>query len=221
MAKGTKTVAPALNLGLLATIAAATAAGGFHYVSQADGQPLVEAGLIEVNTAMVNDNGEAAARVTEAGAAKVGAGEQSPAPVQASSGFQIITGVELPKFTRKGGGGGQKAKYPFEQLEVGASFFVANTDVESGDAYKSLNASVANWNEKFKEETGETKTVTRAVRGEGRKAVKNPDGTNQMETVTVAVKRSLRKFTARAVTGGKAYGSYTAPADGVLVSRTA
>lgn len=216
MAKNTKTVAVAgPNMELLATIAAATAAGSVHYVSPAEGQPLVEAGLIEVNTGMLDGSGNAAARVTEAGAAKVG----TPAEAPVSSGIAIITGAELPKHKRRGGGGGQKAKYPFETIEVGASFFVPNSDVKGGDALKALNASVANWNEKFKENTGETKTVTRAVRGEGRKAVKNPDGTNQMETVTIAVKRSLRKFAARAVEGGKAYGSWTAPADGALVSR--
>src|SRR6185503_21152132 len=101
------------------------------------------------------------------------------------------------------------------------SFFVANNEVESGDALKTLNATVANWNEKFKEETGETKTVTRAVRGEGRKAVIGEDGNPVMETVTLPVKRAIRKFTARAVTGETVYGTWTAPADGALVARIA
>ena len=217
MAKNPKTVNPPLNLELLGVIVAATNAGAFQYVSQADGQPLLDAGLIEINTGMVNDKGEAAARSTEKGNEMVNGGSNETATQSpASSGFALITNAEPPKVTRKGG---QKAKYPFEQMEIGNSFFVGNSQAKDGDAKSTLDATVANWNEKYKEPTGETKTVTRVVRGKDRKTVFNADGSKQMETVTIPVKKSLRKFIARSVEAGKVYGGFTAPENGVLVSR--
>lgn len=209
-----------VNVELLAKIAAATANDMVFYISQADAQPLMEAGLIEVNTSMLNDIGEAASRVTEKGAAMVNGSAPDAAAPAPTSAFGLITNAEVPKVTRSGGGGGQKAKYPFEHMEIGHSFYVSNADVKGGDAMKTLSATVANWNEKFKEPTGETKTVTRVVRGKDRKAV-IVDGVKQMETVTIPKKRSLRKFVCRNVQAGKAYGGFTAPADGVLVSRVA
>ncbi len=222
MAKNPKTVTPGLNLALLGVIVAATNAGSFHYVSQTDGQPLLDAGLIEINTGMVNDQKEAAARSTDKGNEMVNGGSNdTTTQAPASSGFALITNAEPPKVTRKGGGGGQKAKYPFEQMEIGNSFFVGNYQDKDGDAKGTLDATVANWNEKYKEPTGETKTVTRVVRGKDRKTVFNGDGSKQMETVTIPVKKSLRKFIARSVEAGKVYGGFTAPENGVLVSRVA
>jgi len=65
------------------------------------------------------------------------------------------------------------------------------------------------------------KTVTRAVRDpQTKKALLDEQGKKVMETVQLPVKKYNRKFTIRPVTGGQAYGEWTAPADGALIART-
>ena len=56
-----------------------------------------------------------------------------------------------PKSSRGNSFAGRKSKYPYEQLQINTSFFVADTDVESGDAYKTMSSSVAAMNKKFRE----------------------------------------------------------------------
>jgi hypothetical protein len=64
------------------------------------------------------------------------------------------------------------------------------------------------------------KQVTRAKRGEGNKAIKDPaTGKNVTETVMVEEKRQTRHFAVRPVKAGVQYGEFTAPADGAVVVR--
>lgn len=207
------------NLALLSLIATATQAGGFHYVSSTDGTPLVDAGLIEVNTGMLDEAGNAAARTTEAGS-KMAASNVPATQLAAVSSFGLITGAVLPAGRKRGGGGGAPAKYPFESMEIGNSFFVP-VSAETPEPVKTMSATVSNWNEKYKVETGETEVVKRAKRGEDGKVIKGEDGKNVMEEVTRNIKKSERKFASRAVESGKKYGEWVAPSDGVLVSRIA
>lgn len=194
------------------------------YVTAADGQPLAKAGYIEVNIEVKdpNDSNKVLARSTpkgrEAVAEKSGNGHQA-----STSHAMIVTGAVLPAAKRRGNqsGSGAPTKYPFADLEVGGMFFSPNSDHAKGDAVKALGSTVSAQNEKYSEPTGETKTVTRAVRDkQTKKAVLNADGSKQMETVQLPVKKYNRKFTIRPVEGGKSYGSWTAPSDGALVART-
>lgn len=204
---------------LLAEIVANDAAGRQSYVS-VDAKPLVDAGLIEVNVEVKNDQGQVLARSTDAGKAKVAAGDQ---PKVSGTHAVIVTGAVLPPAKARGNrtGSGAPTKYPFADLEVGGMFFSPNSDHAKGDAVKALGSTVSAQNDKYAEPTGEMKTVTRAVRDkQTKKAVLNADGSKQTETVQLPVKRYNRKFTIRPVTGGQTYGNWTAPADGALVART-
>lgn len=191
--------------------------------TQAD-KPLLEQGLIEVNTQdIVND--EAAARLTQKGidgmpkSAATAAATNPPGAVV--SAFALIDGVVLPE-TKRGGFGRTAApsKYPFATMGMGQSFFVANSEVEGNDALKKLSSTVSNANNKNRTPTGEMSVVVRTVRGEGNKAVLNPDGSKQKASKEVPVYKQDKKFTIRAVKAGVAYGSWTPPADGVVIKRT-
>lgn len=215
-----------MNTEILRAIANATAASSVMYVSQAEGLPLLQNNppliAVDANQRDPNDPNKVAAQVTEAGVHYLNdqTGHTQNKPVAAFS-VQSGEGFVLPKVTRGGGGGhGAPTKYPFDTMQVGNIFFVANTDVAKGDATKTLSSAVGAANQRYMEETGEHKTVTRAKRGEDRKAIKGPDGKNVTETVTIPVKKSTRKFTLRRVEGGKTYGSFVAPADGAVVLRT-
>ncbi len=215
-----------MDMTVLRAIANATAANSVVYVTAAEGRPLLEAGYITVNKDQVDpsDANKIAASVTAAGAQALSNGSaQNHTPPMSQ--FNVIKGgIELPKVERgfkKGqGGGGRDAKYPFETMETGDFFFVANTAVSKGDALKTLGSAAGSANQRFAKELPETEQVQRAKRGSDHKAVKGPDGKNVMETVTAHKKEYTKKFTVRPVKAGVAYGSFTAPADGAVVVRT-
>lgn len=225
MAKKAKNISnPNVNMDLLKLIVEATKAGptSYHLVTQEEGLPLLknDPQLIDVNTQITEGN-KAAARATAAGIALI----DTPVPVDSkpvvASNFAIITNAIPPKSKRGGGRGGAPNKYPFDALEVGQSFLVANTEVNSGDATKSMQSSVASANNRYAQETGETKEAVRTKRGPGNKAVLNADGSKVKETVTVNIKKQLRKFTVRPVIEGQIYGGWTATASGALITRVA
>lgn len=187
--------------------------------TQAVGEPLVKQGLIEVNTADVNEAGEAAARLTAAGLEGIGQPTGS-APATPSK-YGIITNAVLPESKRGFGRKEGESKYPFADLNVGGMFFVPNADVAKGDALKSLTSAVSNANNKYRTETGQTEQKTRTKRGEGNKAVVDAEGNKVKETVTVPVYKQERKFSIRGVKAGVKYGEWEAPADGALIARIA
>lgn len=208
-----------MNLELLKQIVANDAAGKPSYVS-ADAKPLADAGLIEVNLEVKNDKGEVMARSTDAGKAKAA----EPAEAGKSTGnYQIMSGITLPPAKRRGNtsGSGAPAKYPFAELPVGGVFFSGNSEHKKGDAVKALGSTVSAQNDKYSEPTGEMRTITRAVRDKvSKKAVLNADGSKQVETVELPVKKYNRKFTIRPVEAGYQSGGWTAPEAGALISRT-
>lgn len=209
-----------VNKELLGLVVAATQSGTIYYVSQTEAD---EAGLkhnpplIEVNTAMLEGD-KAAARATEAGIAFM-APAAPKAAVEASTGFELVKGAVLPP-SKRGVGlhGGAPKKYPFDQMEVGDSFFVPVSD-KLPNPVKTLGSTVSSVNLRYAEVSGE-KTVTRAKRGPDRKAVFE-NGQKVMETVTVPVHKKTRVYEIRGVEAGKQYGTYTAPADGALIARSA
>lgn len=221
MAPKKKASTPAVNTELLNTINTANASGGVYYVSQADGKPLADAGLIEVNTAMLDGEGKAAARLTDAGRAALAGNPNAPAAAAAEvkSPFAVITGAVLPE-SKRGNKAGAPTQYPFDQLEIGQSFFVPKSE-KHPDPVKTLGSTVSSANQRYAEETGQVKSVTRTKRGEKNKAVLDANGQKVKETVNVPVMKYNRKFSIRSVEAGKTYGSWTAPADGALIARVA
>jgi hypothetical protein len=218
-----------MNFELLRAIANATAANTVVYVSKEDGLPLLQnsPALIDVNANQTDpeDASKVAARITEAGvsylAANAGHAQNKP-----MSAFAVQSGgLVLPKVKRGGFGSGAPVKYPFDTMGVNDYFFVANTAVSKGDAFKTMGSAVGSANQRYQVdvigENGqpEMHEVTRVKRGEGNKALKDANGQNVKETVTVNVKKSTRKFTVRAVQAGVSYGSFTAPADGAVIVR--
>jgi len=168
----------------LAEIVAAGANGMF--VPESVYAPLVEAGLVEINPGMTDENGNVATRATQKGiesldsAATVADNATSEATsATAATGetqkvksmFKIEDSIPVPTISGRGRGGNV---YPFDQLEVGQSFFV--------EGEKAISPS----------------TVSSAI---ARYAVPSADGatkTNKKgETVPVMVE--TRKFVVRSV----------------------
>jgi hypothetical protein len=184
------------------------------------GKPLVEMGLIEVNTDDIDESGAAAARLTQKGIEGMGTPKNTNAAVPTASSFALIDNVVLPESKRGFGRVAGVSKYPFANMNVGQSFFVANAEVDGGDALKKLTSTVSNMNNKYRTDTGETETKTRTKRGDGNKASLDANGDKIKETVTVPVYKQDRKFSIRGVKTGVAYGGWTAPADGAVIART-
>lgn len=208
---------------VLSKVVANDAAGTASYLSAAEGKALVEAGLIEANTSVVDptDATKVLVRATQAGRDSLAAGNGSNGAV--ASTITILKGVVLPEAKKRGNtsGSGAPSKYPFATMEVGDTFFSADSEHKKGDALKGLGSTVSMHNDKYAEPTGQMKTVTRAVRDpDTKKAQIGSDGKKVTETVQLPVKKYNRKFTIRAVVAGEKYGEWTAPANGALVGRT-
>ena len=164
-AKKTAEIATVTVIGL-AEIVAAGANGLFTAVAVHG--PLVEAGLVEINPAMVNEAGEIATRATQAGIESLDNGETigNNATSEATSAtaetekvktmFQIENDVPVPAISGRGRGGNV---YPFDRLEVGQSFFVPNSESKP-NAAKSLASTVSGANARYAvpAEDGSTKT---------------------------------------------------------------
>lgn len=179
-----KKATAALVIGL-ADIVAAGAAGMF--TSPEVHASLVEAGLVEVNPTMVNEDGEIATRATQAGIESMQELDETKPQAQAKakavashSTFAIEDDVPMPTGSARGRGGNT---YPFEQLEVGQSFFVPNSE-DKPNAAKSLASTVSSATSRF------------AVRAEDGSVKLNRKG----ELVPVMVE--TRKFVVRSVEGG-------------------
>jgi hypothetical protein len=101
---------------------------------------LANAGLVEVAN-YDESTGLADVRATAAGKAQY---EASLPPV-----FEIESGVEIPKISGRGRSS-QSSKYPFDRLEIGQSFFVANS-AEMPEAAKSMNSTTSTANRRYSE----------------------------------------------------------------------
>lgn len=217
MAKKSRVIESGLNVDLLAEIAK----GSLTHISKDDGLPLLQHDpkLIEVNIEQLDSSGNAAVRLTEAGIAMVtnGAGVAKASETKSSL-YAVISNAVLPPSKRGNKGGGAPTQYPFDSLEIGQSFFVPVSE-KHPDPVKTLGSTVSSANMRFAVATGETKTVTRAKRGEKNRAVKDAAGNKVMETVTVPVHKMTRRFAIRAVKKGETYGTWTAEANGALIAR--
>lgn len=220
MAKASKKVEFGVNVELLKAIAAGTVT----HVSQDEA---VSAGmgndppLVEVNTAAdAIVNGKAPVRLSSAGQAMLANGAAQPASAPTVSPYALISGAVLPPAKRKGGGGsGAPKKYPFDEMEVGSSFFVPAT-AAIPDPVKKLGSTVSSANMRYAVAEGEPKPVERTKRGEGNKAMKDAAGNNIRETVMRPTMKQTRKYVIRAVEAGQVCGDFTAPSAGALIGRT-
>lgn len=189
---GRRAADPVIVIDLAAIVAAG--ANGIYTSPEVHG-PLLENGLVEINPAMTNEAGEIATRATQKGIESLdtGNGNGDNATTEATSEtavtgktekvktmFQIEDNVPVPAISGRGRGG---ETYPFEQLAVGQSFFVANSESKP-NAAKSLASTVSSATARYAvpAEDGSTKT--------------NKKG----ETVPVMVE--TRKFIVRSVEGG-------------------
>lgn len=215
-----------MNHEVLRAVANASAANTHHFVSREEGGPLLEAGFIVVNKE-IREGDKVAAKITDVGVAHLhtlNGATEAKNHTPSMSGFAVHSGgIELPKATRgfkKGhAGGGAPSKYPFDTMEIGQFFFVADTAVKNGNAIKTLGSAAGSANQRFATGTGEYEKVQRAKRDTDHKAIKGADGKNIMEEVTVEKKVYNRKFIVRPVKANTAYGNFTAPADGAVVFR--
>ena len=150
----------------LAEIVAAGANG--IYTSPEVHSSLLEAGLVEINTAMTNEAGEIATRATQAGIESLDKGNSNADNTNSQTAetgttkkvktmFQIKKGFSALNITIKGRGRGGKV-YPFEQLEIDEYFFVANSE-DKPNAVKSLASTVSCATARYAVGTGEFKTV--------------------------------------------------------------
>jgi hypothetical protein len=208
-----------VNLHLLSEIAL----GKVRYVAKTSdteflllhNPPLIEINIHEPDP---SDKSKVACRVTTAGAALLTA-NQNPVieKVENKMSYEIIDDAELPPIKRGGGGGGAPTKYPFDQLEVGKSFFVPAT-AKLPNPLKTLGSTISSANHRYAKVTGE-KVVERSKRGARNKLVLDANGNKIMETKTVPTYEFTRKFTIRGVKAGVEYGKWVAPADGALIAR--
>ena len=154
---------------VLAEIVAAGANGLF--TPAAVHGPLVEAGLVEINPAMVNEAGEIATRATQAGIESLDSGAivvdkatseansaiaETGKTEKAKTMFQIEDKIPVPAISGRGRGGNV---YPFKVLAVGQSFFVPNSESKP-NAAKSLASTVSSATARYAvpAEDGSTKT---------------------------------------------------------------
>ncbi len=181
--------------------------------------PLIEINIHEPDP---SDKMRVACQVTTAGAALLTA-HQNPVIEENNSmqpnvsSFAVITDAVLPPIKRGGGGGGAPTKYPFDNLQIGNSFFVPVT-AKLPNPLKTLGSTISSANHRYATVVGE-KEVERSKRGERNRLVLDANGNKIMEVKTVPVYKFTRKFTIRGVKAGVTYGNWTAPADGALIAR--
>ena len=154
----------------------ATKENSFVYTAPTFHGPLIVSGDVEVNPEMTNEAGEFATRATAKYLTQESPTMIEPIVTAAKPKFEIDVGVPMPAVSRKISTGlraGRTPVYPFEQLEIGQSFFVA--DREGKSAHKTMASTVNSANIRYVEEIpGEVRT--------------NRKGN------TVAATRQLRKF---------------------------
>jgi hypothetical protein len=211
-----------INVRKLKEIADATAGSpGYAFVSADDGQELVSAGYIVTNPDMANDQGERAAKITDAGKAFLDSQSTAPASSSsASANFTVMSGFVPPASRRRGAvrGAGAPDKYRFKQLEVRDYFFVPAT-AERPDPFKSLQSTVSSANRRFSESTGETKVIKHVKRGPDHKAILDANGNKVIEQKTVPVMKPTRKFKIVSVKKGVEVSGFTPDADGAVIYR--
>lgn len=194
--------------GKLVEIVAATNSGGVLYTPTEVHGPLVAEGLVEINAGMTNENG-IATRATAKGIETVNASSNS-ATQAASAPAKPIFAIEkasLPAISGRGRAGGSEI-YPFDQMEVGDSFFVPNSD-DKENAAKSLASTVSS----------ATKRYAEVIPGEF-KTIKGKDKDGNETSKQIPALKETRKFVVRSRTAdAEAKEGFTHGKDGARVYR--
>jgi hypothetical protein len=180
----------------------AFAATGTAYLTAADGQELMDGGLIAVSAPPQASPENPAAflcTITDAGKQMLAAGIAPHAPVapatpvvEAGQEFVISSDIAVPDINRGGGSGSSRKKraekYPFSKLEIGQSFHVApGEDIDKTARTLSTQVSNANKDNRVPAVPAAEKTVTkrRMVKDDAGNAVKDATGTKVFETYKV------------------------------------
>lgn len=225
------------DVALLGVIIAAMANDDapFHFVTEKDAAALVKEGLVETNKEITYGD-KIAARATDAGIAAItppasdaaswptggtpaadtpptgdsanaddGGAQNDAAAAEVAAELKRTTGGFLMgsgfvPAEKKGAPRRGRNLYNFEDLAVGGFVFIPAT-AEVPNPAKKMVSVVSSATKRFAEETAETKVT--------------PKGN------TIPVLKVTRKFNIQPVTGGVAYGSFTAPADGAVIYRSA
>lgn len=216
--KATKNAGPALDATALAHIVAAGEAG--TYAPASVYQPLADAGMVEVNTAAVDGNGNHLVRATANGAAAINGNEPAGSPEKPAKPTKpvIMSGFAAPE--RKRGRSVGDRKYNFDALNVGDFFFVEAT-AERPEPHKSLASSVTSATARYRVPTGNQTTKSVIVKNSEGQPVIGADGNPLRENVSVPEMTETRKFKITRVEGGVTYGAFTAPANGAVIYREA
>lgn len=134
---------------ILQDVIKATLADSYLFTSEAVHSILVKKGFVEVNSEISNEDGEFATRATELGLAQAKPVEEEKVKVMPDAKFELgdVPGdFVLPESNR---GGTRAPKYPFADMKIGQSFFVANTDVKGENAVKTLTGACSKANKLF------------------------------------------------------------------------
>ena len=127
---------------------------GFTYVSEAKAKPLVDRGLIELNTGMTNDEGHMAARATNEGISIIMGNTESNTGTENSTAFTVQSGP-IPGVVQ--GRRLRPAIYPFAVLNVGEWFHVPVSEERPNPA-KAMASTVSSANKRYAVEIpGETR----------------------------------------------------------------
>lgn len=138
---------------------------GYLFTPEAVHSILVKKGFVEVNDAISNDAGEFATRATELGLAEAKPDEEEEVKVMPETNFElgaVPKDFVLPVSNR---GGSRAPKYPFADMEVDQSFFVANTAVKGENAVKTLTGACSKANKLFGTPSVDSDTGEPVMRG--------------------------------------------------------
>lgn len=193
MAKKQKNEVLQITLG---DIVAAGPAGLF--TSTSVHAPLVASGMVEIAGDVTDATGNVATRATQAGIDHV----NGASIVKPTTAYVIEDAIPIPSVK---GRGRTSSGYPFDQLQIGQSFFVPNTE-KRPDAAKSLATTVSAATAKYAIKTDQVETVQVKVYARGEDGKTIVENGHRIIESTIAedryVMRETRKFQLRSVDGG-------------------
>lgn len=154
----------------LANVVAAGVNGIF--LSEDVYKPLLEAGYVEINASIVNELGQVATRATASGLEVLSSMEELEVLSSMEEHVKQVKNVKIKKGKKmfeiqkrsdvtviKKPRGRVSSQYPFEKMEVGDCFFVANTE-DRPNAAKSLASTVSGVNARYSEPSADGATRT-------------------------------------------------------------
>lgn len=155
-----------VDIDLLSRVVDATKGNSFLYLGTDESAGLVAAGLVETNASLVDNFGGVATRATAQGmqymadnqnsAPAADAAASTAAPAAAASPSFVIASVPLPTRTRSNAG--RSSQYPFDNLEVGQSFFVPASE-KMPNPRKSLASTVSSATRRYATKTDQTRVM--------------------------------------------------------------